>query len=29
MHKKLEELRKKYGDSDELNKKFLKEYLKR
>jgi arylsulfatase A-like enzyme len=27
MHKKLEELRRQYGDSDELDKKFLKEYL--
>lgn len=27
MHKKLEKLRRQYGDSDELNKKFLKEYL--
>ncbi|MCH7658710.1 MAG: DUF4976 domain-containing protein, partial [Bacteroidetes bacterium] len=27
MHKKLEELRIKYGDNDELNKKFLKSYL--
>jgi arylsulfatase A-like enzyme len=27
MHQKLEELRKKYGDSDELNEKFLKSYL--
>ncbi len=27
MHKKLEELRKYYGDSDELNDKYLKEYL--
>ncbi|MCK4699581.1 MAG: DUF4976 domain-containing protein, partial [Bacteroidales bacterium] len=27
MHQKLEKLRKKYGDNDELNKKFLKSYL--
>jgi len=27
MHQKLEELREKYGDSDELNEKFLKSYL--
>jgi len=27
LHKKLEELRKFYGDSDELNNKFVKEYL--
>ncbi|MEN6324137.1 MAG: sulfatase/phosphatase domain-containing protein [Proteiniphilum sp.] len=29
LHKKLEELRKKYGDSDELNNKFIQEHLKR
>ena len=29
LHKKLEELRKQYGDSDELNDKFIKEHLKR
>jgi len=27
LHKRLEELRKQYGDSDALNDKFLKEYL--
>ena len=27
MHQKLEELREKYGDNDELNEKFLKSYL--
>ena len=27
LHKKLEELREYYGDSDELNQKFLEEYL--
>ena len=29
LHKRLEELRKKYGDSDELNQQYLKSFLKK